>query len=151
LAKVSEKLEELRKRLMGKFDEGLNKADNLTILQAIQTSKRIEDAGDEFKITHILSSRDGTGRLDVVWGGHLAQLAPHDARAIAWLLVEAAATAEAEESLARFLKEELEIPPEQVGSMVQAFRQHREAANEAGRGSLVNDVARGDKPPKKPH
>jgi len=80
-----------------------------------------------FEVTTIVSHETGEGKLDVVWCGQLTQMSPADARATAWVLVEAAAVAEAEAMLSRFLKESLGQSGEAAAVMVREFRRYREA------------------------
>jgi hypothetical protein len=121
--KHSERLQAFRAR-----QTGLTLQESEDIARAVQICKRIEDGADKgFHVANVVSHRTGEGKLDVTWLGEVAQLEAVKAREIAWMILEAAAVAEAEASLVRFLHEKVEMSLESAGSMLNDFREYRKA------------------------
>jgi hypothetical protein len=97
--------------------------------QVLSAMGRVKDS--ELVVSHVVSQSTGKGRLDVTWMGQVCQMSPADARSTAWVFLEAAAVAEAEEDMIRYLKEQVGVAPDQAAAMLHAFRQFRDQAPEA--------------------
>lgn len=110
------------------------------LLQAAQIVRTLEDANFDFKVQPVLSS-DGVGLLDVVWCGQMAQIGSMRAREIAWILLEAAAHADAEGALMRFLQASVDAAPDHAIAFIRDFRRFRDDAEHAS--SLVGQKADG--------
>jgi len=122
------RLKDLIGRLHTSQPRVLTTIDEEVLAQAYQTALRLAtQKGDSLTVTSIVSNRTGEGKLDIVWLGQLAQLSPADARATAWVLIEAASVAEAEAALIRFLKERVELSAEKAAQMLNEFRGYRDA------------------------
>jgi hypothetical protein len=78
------------------------------------------------KITGIVAARDGQPYVQYTWGEFSAQMTPEEAVRHALLLVEAAQAALCDGFLVRFLKEKIELAPEQYAQIIQEFRNYRE-------------------------
>lgn len=100
--------------------------DHLAVTRAAQTMKRIHEAPREFRASALVSQATGEGRLDIVWGGFVGQVEPVKAREIAWVLLEAASTAESEAAFMRFVRDRLGVSYENATRMLQDFRGHRD-------------------------
>ncbi len=117
-----ERLTALRERL-----SGIVSADEQLLLQELhQIVVRLESAGDRFEVTSVISHRTSRALLDVVWLGQLAQLEPVKAREVAWMLLEAAAVAEAEAHLFRFMTQAVLLEPDRAAAMLADFRRYRD-------------------------
>jgi hypothetical protein len=103
-----------------------NTDDRQVLMEVEQILRRLESSGGEFEVTNIVSHRTGKGMLDVAWMGQLAQMTPEKARETAWILLEAAAVAEAEAMLMRFLRERVGLSPEKAAGMLSDFRRYRQ-------------------------
>jgi hypothetical protein len=131
-AKFSDKLIALRARLLGPSLGGgiLTTNDERLLEQVIVMLTRMEQ-GEGFFVSNIVSRDNDRGKLDVTWMGQLAQMEPAEARAIAWMLLEAASLAEVEASLVRFLKAEIGVDAANASNILHTFRTYREQAPEA--------------------
>lgn len=98
----------------------------LLLMKAAQALKRIDDAGDDFKISNVVSFSTGQARLDVVWGGYIAQIEIVKAREMAWMLLEAASIGEGEAGVMRFLMDRFQISHDQAVMVLGDFRHYRE-------------------------
>lgn len=131
--KRHERIRVLLQRLTADSRFKLTADEELLLREAEQQTRRLDEAGNDFKVQTLVSHKTGEGKLDVVWMSSLAQVAPVNAREIAWILLEAAAVAEAEAMLMRFLKDKVGLAPEKAAVMLNDFRGYREAE----KGSLV--------------
>lgn len=111
----------LRSRLTSQMSED----ERTALLKVEQILRRLEQ-GEGFHVANLVSHKDGRPRLDVSWMGMLAQIEPAQGREIAWMLLEAAAVAECEAFLVRFLKQNVGVTPEAAAGMLADFRQYRE-------------------------
>jgi hypothetical protein len=122
-------------RIQALLQRTTNAADRELLMELHQIAGRLDSAGRGFQATSLVSHRTGKGRIDVVWLEQVAQLSPEEARSTAWVLVEAAAVAEAEAMLMRFLEERVGLEPERAAMMLRDFRAYRDEEP----GSLVVD------------
>jgi hypothetical protein len=121
--KLSERLEGFRARL-----PQITLDESTDLLKAVQIVKRMETGADGgFHVVNLVSHATGEGKLDVTWLGQLAQLDAVKAREIAWILLEAAAVAEAEASFMRFIRDKVGVPIEKAAMMLHDFREYRTA------------------------
>lgn len=93
-------------------------------VEAIMT--RLHDAPRELKLSALVSQDTGEPKVDVVWMGTLLQLTPDEARATAWLFIEAAATAETEAFLVAFLRDRFKLNADEGALMLADLRAFRE-------------------------
>lgn len=116
------------------------------LLQQIESLVRTLDAaGGEPRVTTVINAQ-GHARLNFAFGTHLAQLTPERAREIAWMLIDAAAVAEAEAGFVRFMTERVRFDQTQIGEMLQDvrhYRQQRQRAQGEVRSETQSDAAAG--------
>jgi hypothetical protein len=100
---------------------------DLAIREVQQVLSRL--SGEKgFSVTALVSNATGEGRLDIVWYGQLGQLSIEEARSTAWWLLEAAAHAESEAQLLRFLQARVGMGPSQAAAMLVHWRDYRAEA-----------------------
>lgn len=129
-SKHSERLAQMRDRLLSHFTE----SELADVKRAISVIERVEQ-GQGFSVSTAVS-KDGTGRVDVVWMGMLANVDPVLARQIGNALVESAASAEVESGLIKFMRDEMSLDMQQAGAVLAKFREYR--TRPADRPSLIH-------------
>lgn len=129
------RLEQLRKRLeeKGLLSEGEGKL----LMQMRQIADRLERGGDEISLVTLVNTAN-VGLVDVTWGDLVFQLDAVKAREVAWMLLEAAAIAEAEAMVMRFMEEAIGADAHVGASMLMHFRRYREAGKSSS--LLVKDA-----------
>lgn len=82
---------------------------------------------DRISVTSLYGTRSGLGLVQIDMGSESAQLSVGDAINHARRILEAANAAATDATLARFLRDKLEQPPEVIAAILGDFRQWREA------------------------
>lgn len=111
------------------------------LMKAEQIFTRLEgDTTGELTIHNIVSQATGEGRLDVRWGETLTQVSIEKAREIGWMFFEAAAVAQSEADMLRFMVERLGMPRERLGAVLYDLRQFRKDPVPPEKGHQIPDV-----------
>jgi hypothetical protein len=102
--------------------------DETRLLVVVEAMVRpMDSATGDLNLTTIVSQETGKGLLNLVIDQtKVLQLEPIKAREIAWMLLEAAAIAEAEAAVLRFMRQKVGLDPNRASYMLQDFRHYRD-------------------------
>lgn len=122
--KHSERLSAMLERVLTQLTE----QEAVDLRKAIIAIQRLE-TGQGFDVVTAVT-KDGSARVDVTWMGMLANIEPELARKIGMTLLDAAATAEIEAGLIRFMRDEMSLDMAQAGGILSQFRDYRKKPTE---------------------